>query len=352
MPQTIVYVACSASREICIFDLDLATASLNARASFATKNSPSPIKAAANQRVLYVGMRPENSAPGLLQALAIDPQNGQLSALGQLATQGGPTYIACDQTRQLAFVAAYHDNNLGVFSLAENGSPVALCQTVTHLPRAHAVMPDLSNRWLLVPTLGADALAVFRLDLDAKRSPTEQTTAKFLPEAPTRFAVQAGSGPRHVVFAPDNAHLYCINELAGTIDSFAFDSTSGELQQRASSPLCAPNLHTETGAQAWAAELRISANGQFLYATERRDSVIVAFSVNAQNGQLRLIDHYPTETQPRGMQIDPSGQVLLASGQLSHQISAYRINPENGRLSFAQRAATGQDPISIEIVSL
>ena len=92
-------------------------------------------------------------------------------------------------------------------------------------------------------------------------------------------------------------------------------------------------------------------NGRFLYASERTASTIAAFAIEA-GGRLRLVGHYPTETQPRGMDVDPSGRWLIAVGQLSDSLTVHALNPETGELSVHGRHATGQNPICVEILSL
>ena len=98
----------------------------------------------------------------------------------------------------------------------------------------------------------------------------------------------------------------------------------------------------------WAAEIRLTPDGRFLYATERSASVIAALCVAAESGELTLIDHYPTETQPRGMGIDPSGQWLIAVGQRSDRLTVYAIDQSTGRLQPDQQLATGKNPLWVE----
>ena len=84
----------------------------------------------------------------------------------------------------------------------------------------------------------------------------------------------------------------------------------------------------------------------------RTASAIAAFAVDAASGRLTLIDHTPTETQPRGMGIDPSGRWLVAAGQLSSRLTVYAIDAASGRLRAVHSHATGADPICVEIVAL
>lgn len=334
MTRTCVYVSCSQSREIQVFSLDPASGQLAAIDACAMPGMPQPLRISPDRQILYAGMREENA----VAALAIDAQNGCLTLLGSVPAPGPATFVASDQKRRMLFSASWGGNNLGCYPLDAQGAPLPASQIEHDLPRAHAALMDASNRWLLVPTLGADAIRIYRLHDDGRLTPND----------PPLVRVRPGSGPRHLIFAPDNRHVHCLNELDGSIDLFDFDASAGTLAIKQSISMLPPGF---TG-KPWAAELRATPDGRFLYATDRTASTIAAFAVDPHSGELALIGHYPTETQPRGMGIDPSGCWLIAAGQLSAHLTVYTIAADSGRLSPVQRQATGLDPICIEIMAL
>ncbi len=336
MTQTLVYVSCAQSREIQVFSLAGESGEVSLRQSVATAGAPNPLRVCAQQRVLYAGTRSDDT----IAAFAIDDADGQgcgeLALLGSVPTPGGATYVSCDRQRRFAFIASYGANLLAVFPLDAQGAPQSASQVETELPRAHAAQIDATNRWLLLPSLGSDTIRAYHLGDDGHLTPAAIT------------AVRAGSGPRHLVFSPDNLHVHCLNELDGSIDVFDFDALAGTLACTQSISML-PAGHVD---KPWAAELRATPDGRFLYATDRTANVIAAFAVDTASGRLTLIDHTPTETQTRGMGIDPAGRWLIAAGQLSNQLTVYAIDPDSGRLSAVHRHATGSDPICVEIVAL
>ena len=332
MTQTIVYVSCAQSREIQVFSLAGEGGEVRLRQRVATAGAPGPLRACAAGQVLYAGLRSDDA----IAAFAIDPANGELALLGSVATPGGATYVSCDRARRVAFIASYGANLLAVFPLDARGAPQAASQVETDLPRAHAAQIDSTNRWLLLPSLGTDTIRAYRLGDDGRLTPGVTTAAR------------AGSGPRHLVFSPDNRHVHCLNELDGSIDVFDFDALAGTLACKQSINM----LPAGFAGKPWAAELRATPDGRFLYATDRTASAIAAFAVDPASGRLTLIDHTPTETQPRGMGIDPAGRWLVAAGQLSSRLTVYAIDPASGRLRAVHSHATGTDPICVEIVAL
>src|SRR6266498_1109047 len=100
----------------------------------------------------------------------------------------------------------------------------------------------------------------------------------------------------------------------------------------------------------WAADLHLTPNGKFLYASERTSSTLAAFSVDSASGKLSYLWSAPTEKQPRGFAIDPKGRFLVASGEKSETISVYAIDPASGALKLLQKVPTGKGSNWVEIV--
>ena len=337
MPRTFIYVSCAVSRTVDVFSLDTRTGQTELRQRLSLPANPSPIRISPDGRLLLVGLQRESA----LMVCTIDRTEGsygRLSIVGDVPLPGAPVYVNSDHSARHAFVTSYADNLLAVIPLDADGHPVPAVQVETGLPRAHAAVVDGSGQWLLTPTLGDDAIRRYRLTPDAHLVPGE----------PPLFKVRAGSGPRHLLFSSDNRRVHCLNELDGSVDLFDFDAETGQLDLRQSMRIMPPGF-TEAP---WSAELRVTPNGAFLYTCERRSSTLTALAVDVRNGQLSLLGHYPTETQPRGMAIDPSGRWLAVAGQLSGHLSLYALDPATGHPELCTRIATGDDPICVDSIAL
>ena len=101
----------------------------------------------------------------------------------------------------------------------------------------------------------------------------------------------------------------------------------------------------------WAADLHLTPNGRFLYASERTSGTLALFNVDAGTGQLTYVGSTPTEKQPRGFAIDSSGRYLVASGEKSNTISIYSIDQASGALRPLQQYPGGKGGNWVEIVS-
>jgi 6-phosphogluconolactonase len=192
---------------------------------------------------------------------------------------------------------------------------------------------------VLHTSLGGDV--VYQEKFDAK-------TGKLTPNDPPTISVKAKAGPRHLVFSPNKKFVYLVNELDASIYVFPWDAKTGTMKKEAQ---VASALPKGFEGKPWAADIHLTPNGKFLYASERTTSTIAAFSVNAKTGMLTPIDSFATEKQPRGFNIDPTGRYLLAVGQLSNSMTSYAIE-RTGKLTKLKEYTIGKNPNWVEIVKL
>ncbi len=266
--------------------------------------------------------------------LRLDRQAGRLSLAGESALPASMAYIGLDQSGRFLLAASYHGHRVSVSPVSAEGqvgAPQQILPTGTH---AHCIVAAPSNRHVLVACLGADQ--VLRFGFDAK-------TGQLTPADSPAWTTAPGAGPRHLRFQGD--HVYLLNELDATVQVLAFDAQSGRLELRHTESLLPPGF----SGQPWAADLHLTPDGRFLYASERTSSTVAMFAVTDQGAALRKLGHLPTEAQPRGMALC-GGDQLLVVGQLSHQLSAYRMDAQTGALELTQRLPLGRNPNWIEVI--
>ena len=156
------------------------------------------------------------------------------------------------------------------------------------------------------------------------------------------------AGPRHFVFHPNGKVVYVLGELDASIYVFDYDASKGWLREKQSVSVLPPDFQGKPSA----ADLHITPDGKFLYASERTSSTLAGFRIDPTNGMLSPLGSVPTEKQPRGFNIDSSGRFLLAVGQLSDRMSSYNIDGENGKLTPLKEYPMGKNPNWIEIVDI
>jgi 6-phosphogluconolactonase len=216
----------------------------------------------------------------------------------------------------------------------------AATQTMATQPNAHCIMTDPSNRFVLHTSLGGDV--VYQEKFDTK-------TGTLAPNDPPTVSVKAKAGPRHLIFSPNKKFVYLLNELDASIYVFPWDAKKGTLGKETQVTTALPKGFT---GKPWAADIHITPNGKFLYASERTTSTLAAFGVDAKKGTLTSIDSYPTEKQPRSFNIDPAGRFILSVGQLSNSMTSYAIDGRSGKLTKLKETPMGKNPNWVEIVKL
>ena len=338
---TFVYVGNTDSNEIYVLQLDRQSGDLTlvekVEIPGVTKpGNSTPMAVSPDRRFLYAATRGE---PKIAAGFSIDPASGRLKHVGSGPLADSLAYIATDRTGRFLLGASYPGHKVTVNPIAPPGTVQPPHQVLPNFPNAHAIQPDAGNRHVLVPTLGNDQVNQFAFD---------PATGMLAPGTPPSVRVKDKAGPRHFAFHPNGRLVYVLGELDGSVYVFDYDAATGQLKDKQSASALPPDFQGKPSA----ADLHITPDGKFLYASERTSSTLAGFKVDPRDGTLSSIGSVPTEKQPRGFRIDSSGRYLLAVGQLSHAMSSYRIDPERGTLSKLKEYPMGKNPNWIEIVDL
>jgi 6-phosphogluconolactonase len=337
---TFVYVGNAESSDVHVFALDpsggLAEVQKVPIPGLSKAGSSTPMALSPDKRVLHVGTRGE---PLAVSSFAIDPKTGKLAHVGNATLPDSMAYVATDRSGRFLLSASYGGHKVAVSPIDEKGQVGPATQVVATAPNAHAIVADPANRHVLATSLGGDVVNQFRFDA---------ATGKLSPNDPPAAKVKDKAGPRHFVFHPGGKLVYLLNELDASVVAFDYDAEKGQLKEKQ----VISALPAGFDGKPWAADLQITPDGRFLYASERTSSTLAAFKVDPAGGTLTLVGHYPTEKQPRAFAIDPGGRYLLAVGQLSHGLSVYGIDQESGKLAKLKEYPMGKNPNWVEIVSL
>jgi 6-phosphogluconolactonase len=338
---TFVYVGNAESNDVYVLQLNRQTGGLTLVETVSIpgvikSGGSTPMAVSPDRRFLFVATRGD---PQSVATFAIEAKSGKLKYIDSGPLADSMAYISTDRTGRYLFAASYPGHQLTVSPIGANGVIGPTQQVLPNHTNAHAILADKQNRYVLATTLGNDLVNVFRFD--AK-------TGKLEPNTPPSIFVKAKTGPRHFIFHPNGKLLYVLGELDAAIHVFDYDAGKGQLKAKQSISALPPGV---TGRIA-AADLHMTPDGKFLYASDRTTNTLAGFKVNVADGALTLIESIPTETLPRGFSIDSAGRYLFVVGMRSHRMSSYQIESGIGKLTKLKEYTMGKVPNWVEIVDL
>ncbi|HXU07140.1 MAG TPA: lactonase family protein [Polyangia bacterium] len=334
-----VYVGNAGSQDIGIYHLepngDLRAIAIFPVGAGTTRGGSLPLAVDAERRLLFAALR---TPPYSVATFAIEETTGTLRHLGDGALPASMAYLAVDETGRFLLSASYDASEVVVSPIGTDGVVHRTSQVVPTQPRAHCIVLDRSNRHALATSLGGDAVHQMRFDAE---------TGTLSPNDPPTASVTDKAGPRHLVFSPSGRFVHLVNELDGSIHVYPYDSASGLLKPATQVMTVLPPGFSGTP---WAADIHLTPDGRFLYASERTSSTLAGFRVDETIGILTPLGSVATATQPRAFAISPSGRHLLSAGEASNRIAVHSIDHASGRLSLLRDYAAGDQPTWIEIV--
>jgi 6-phosphogluconolactonase len=285
---------------------------------------------------------------GSVSSFAIDASTGRLSLINTAPTKGAdPCHVVLDHTGQTAWVANYSGGSVAVFNVEEGRlgdtayfeqfhgtGPNKGRQEAAH---AHSTTISRDNRWAVVSDLGSDRLYVYQIF----PSPRGVKAAK-----PAFVSAPAGAGPRHATFSRDGRFLYSVNEMASSVSTYSFDTAAGSLKLLHTVPALPAGFKGENTA----AEVRVDADGRFLYSSNRGHDSISIFSLKTPD-RPHLIGHAPAGGKaPRNFNLDPTGKWLLVANQDSDNIVVYPRDPSTGMLKASTQEVFTSKPVCLRFL--
>jgi 6-phosphogluconolactonase (cycloisomerase 2 family) len=283
-----------------------------------------------------------------ISAFKIDEKAGTLTPINQESTQGkNPVHLMVDPTNRFIVVANHITSTLAVLPLNADGSIGKLTDLLPvkgkigphrveqPFAKPHQVQLDPAGRFIAVPDKGLDVTFTFRLDTShGKLHPTDAPPAQ----------AREGAGPRHMSFHPSRPFAYVLNELDSTVTACRHDASHGRLApfQILSS---LPDSFVENSR---ASEIEISADGRFLYASNRGHDSIAIFGIDPDSGRMAPTDWQESHGRtPRFFAIDPNQRFLFVANEESDTIVTFRMDQNDGKLQRAGEAVKTGSPVCI-----
>ncbi|MFV0418602.1 MAG: lactonase family protein [Dysgonomonas sp.] len=317
--------------------------------SMVKTDNPSYLTVSKDEKFVYaVSENNDNSAAAC--AFTFDKKDGTLKLLNSQKTDGAdPCYIEIDDAGKHVITANYSGGNLSLFDTKEDGSLNTASQVIDFVgkgvnperqdkPHIHCAKYSPDGKYLFVNDLGTDKM--YKFDVNTK------TTGSYLSQGnPSFVKVADGSGPRHLIFHPNGKYAYLINELSGTVDCFNYEESTGNLK-------IYQTIQADTLKAAGSADIHISPDGKFLYASNRlQGDGIAIFSINQMDGKLTKVAYQETGLHPRNFIITPNGKFLLVACRDSDAIQIFLRDAETGLLEDSYKEIELDMPVCLKFAS-
>jgi 6-phosphogluconolactonase len=196
--------------------------------------------------------------------------------------------------------------------------------------------------WLKAPSL-TEPNAVYQFRFNA----TNGTLSK---NEPLTASPADGLEPRHLAFHPKLPIVYCDDEKGDSVTAYHFDRKSGQLKAFHTSSTLPADFD---GGKNSCADIEITTDGKFVYASNRGHNSVAGFSVNSTDGKLTSIGQFATGNTPRSFNLSPDNQWVIAAGQKSNDLHVYKRSSATGKLTKQPTVtATGKNPSWVQFIPL
>jgi 6-phosphogluconolactonase len=327
------------SEGIYVYDYNTQTANTKLKSTTKSTN-PSYLAVSKDKKFIYAVN--EDGKNSTISSFSFNSQNGNLTFVDKRSSEGAdPCYVTTNGNQLL--VANYSGGSLAAFYTSINGKFLNNKQVVQHTGKSidpkrqlsahvHQVQLTPDKKYLIANDLGEDQIYSYKIAATHAR---ELTLHKVIKTDP-------GSGPRHLAFTPNGKFAYLTHEFSGKITTFSY--ANGNLTELQKVETVAKDFKGKIDA----ADIHVSADGTFLYQTNRGDlNTISLFSIS-KDGQLTFIETISTLGKgPRNFAIDPSGKHVLVAHQYTNDVVIFNRDSITGKLTDSGKRINVGTPVCL-----
>ncbi len=313
-------------------------------------NNPTFFCLSADHRRLYsVGEEPQEKTPSA-NLFALDAEAGTISLLQSLPTRGAsPCFITFTPDSSAIITANYMGGSISRFPLSADGR---LGDVEVTAFQGHGLIPDRQEQshphavyftpsgQVLVNDLGCDCTRI--LPQAASNSPKGESLDSAESSSPLGgirgglLQYKPGTGPRHLCWDADSSYAYLISEISDEVFTLAPSADTLRVVQ---------TLHADSLSATGSADIHLSHDGRFLYASHRLAGDGISIFRVGPDGLLTRIGYQPCGRHPRNFLITPDDAYLLVACRDDNRVEVYRRDVQTGYLT-----PTGQRiPVSVPV---
>lgn len=319
------------SKGIYAYRWDAANGELESAGLAAATDSPTFLAISPDRKFLYAANELnefQGAKSGAVSAFSIS--RDKLNLVNAVSAEGaGTCHVAVHPDGKSVFCANYTGGSASMFHVEATGglsAAVAHFQYTGHGPlpqqeaaHAHRVTVSPDGRFLLVNDLGLDCIHIYKL-----------ANGTAVANDPPQWNAAPGTGPRALRFHPNGRWAYCALEMGSAVEVLEWNAQAGALTSVQKVSLV-PDGYSGNHA---GSEIVLDRSGQFAYASDRFDDVIVSFRIDTATGQLTVLGKSTYGGNvPRHIALDPTEKWLLVANQGSDNITVLRRDAKTGLIA-------------------
>jgi 6-phosphogluconolactonase len=271
-------------------------------------------------------------------------KNGELTFLNKVDSRGAdPCYLISDAKHVI--VANYSGGTIAVFGRKADGKLSDAKQIIKHTGKSidpkkrqesahvHMVYFTPDKKYIISNDLGEDRIYVYSYHANAE---TNVLSLKNV------YSTTAGSGPRHLSFSTNGKFAYVAHEFTGQINSYVYrNGTLKKIQQ-------INTVAKDFKGAIDGADIHTSADGKFLYQTNRGDANTISVFAILPTGILRFVQTISTLGKgPRNFTLSPNGKQLLIAHQYTNEVVIFNRNTTSGKLTDSGKRINVGTPVCL-----
>jgi len=330
------------SKGIYVYDFDANTGDFSFKNATENIINPSYLSVSSDNKFVYSVNENSQKKNGTI-SFKYDSKSGKLDKLNfQEAKAEGSCYIINDD--KTVITANYSSGSISVFGKNSDGSVTEVKQVVQHSgkginvkrqekPHVHMVYFSPDKKYVLANDLGTDKVYVYQYNPSGGNE---------ILKLKSTVSVNSGGGPRHLTFSKNGKFVYLLQELDGAVTVFSY--SNGILKKVDEASV----LSKDFKGTFTAADIHISPDGKFLYATNRKEANEISTFKILKDGKLKFEGRTSTLGDgPRNFAIDPTGNFLLVAHQYTNNIVIFKRDKTTGSLADTGKRITLCSPVCL-----
>jgi 6-phosphogluconolactonase len=335
-PKEIMYVGTFSERGsmgIYVYEVFRDNMRFDLLQTIVSKGSPSFIAISPKEKYMFSANREginDVDDFGSITSFSIDPATGKLTKIQDYSSFGvSPCHISIHPTGKYLFVCHYVGGNVVVLPVDESGKIGEPTQNIQYEGKG-TIMPQQSGPHPHSAVPNQDGKYVYISDLGQDKIQIyrfDEVSGKLIPADTPFIRTMPGAGPRHFTLHPKGSIAFSSEEISSSICSYSIDPNDGSLRliQRL------PALPEAFFGQNSSADVHTTSDGKFVYISNRGYNGLAIYKVNAK-GKMKNIGYMPTiGRRPRGFLPDPLGEFMLVGNRDSDEINIFMIE-KDGKL--------------------